>query len=99
MASPPEKSRPENRGRRSCDPVLFIYAGFIFDFRLDSDLINSDNDSRLISNQCAYIYIYVKQCRYYWIGGKAFVLLNDERFDRFGNSLKIHLNFFGRISV
>lgn len=96
MASPPEKSRPENRGRRSCDPVLFIYAGFIFDFRLDSDLINSDNAPD-IESMC--IYIYVKQCRYYWIGGKAFVLLNDERFDRFGNSLKIQLNFFGRISV
>lgn len=56
MASPPEKNRPENRGRRSCDPVLFIYAGFIFDFRLDSDLISSD-DLRMISNQCIYIYI------------------------------------------
>lgn len=82
MASPPEKNRPENRGRRSCDPVLFIYAGFIFDFRLDSDLISSD-DLRMISNQCIYIYKTSIGCDV-----KVFSV-NDERFDRFGNSIAI----------
>lgn len=81
MASPPEKNRPENRGRRSCDPVLFIYAGFIFDFRLDSDLISSD-DLRMISI-CIYIYKTSIGCDV-----KVFSV-NDERFDRFGNSIAI----------